>query len=295
MPFPKLPTYAPLLKTSTKQIGNYAIAGQLGEGSFGSIYLALKIPYTSRSKWLVLKKAKSTDDSTETIDELQYLNNPTFKKNCNKFYCFRDTFFDGDKRVIVLDYLPGYSLEKIFYPKTGLAAQFGVLDRRLFPLKYEDKIKFIDTLLKSLIKSLQQFHKLNLSHGDANTGNFMYNPVTRKVTVVDYGMSCKSDNVNYFAKCNAGFGTGNTHYQTSEKAYASSSKYATNNYLSTHQSDDVYALNTIITIDIAESELPFINANFMSKVPVYKRWVKAFPPEVLHDPARRLKKFQVFK
>lgn len=295
MSLPKLPTYAPLSKTSVREIGNYYIAGELGEGSYGTIYLALKTPFNSKSKWLVLKKAKSVDDSSETLDELEYFNNPTFKKNCNKFYCMKDTFFDGDKRIIVFDYLPGYSLEKIFYPKTGLAAQFGQLDRRLFPIKYEEKVKFIDTLLKNLIKGLQQFHKLNLSHGDANTGNFMYNPITKKVTPVDYGMSCKSQNVNYFAQCNAGFGTGNTHYQTDKKAYASSSKYATKNYLATHQSDDVYALNTIITIDIADSELPFINANFMAKVPTYKKWVKTFTPEILHDVKRRLKKFQVFK
>lgn len=283
----KIPEFINLTSSSIKKIGEYKIYGQVGKGSFGLILLGKK---TSSKKFVVLKlPIRSTaQQNKETEDEIRFLYHPVYKKNCKNFYCLNETLELKDKRkVIVLDLLDGLHLEKIIRPRK-------IENYKLTSgLTKKEKAAFINKLIKSLIKNLQAFHKLGLSHGDIHTGNVMYMPAEKKTIVVDFGMSCQNINRGYFATCNDGFLTGNPFFQTKKKRNAETEMYKNFNTLKTHQSDDIFALNNIITVEIS-IESPIFK-DVISNVPIIKKWERLFPFEVILDEKKRLKVFQNFK
>lgn len=282
----QIPKYVNVTSSPIKKIGKYKIYGQIGRGSFGIILLAKK---ASKGKFVVLKIPLRTTPKQmkETEDEIRFFYHPKYKKNCKKFYCLKETFSLEGRKIIVLDLLDGVHLEKVIRPRT--TQNFNLTNS----LNSREKIKFINKFIKSLIKNLQDFHRLGLSHGDIHTGNIIYIPDEERVVVVDFGMSCQSSNPNYFASCNSGFLTGNPHYQTEKKRTSNADEYKTFNVLKTHQSDDVFALNNIITLDIAQQSYIFKDVD-MSKVLVLRKWEKEFPIEVIVDEKKRIKAFENF-
>lgn len=282
----KIPKFVNIDSTTIEKIGKYKIYGQIGRGSFGLVLLGKK---SSSKNFVVIKVPlkNSSKQIKETEDEIRFLYHPKYKKNCKKFYCLKETFSTNDRKIIVLDLLDGVHLEKIIRPK--ISKNYEITAR----LSRKEKIDFINNLIKTLIKNLQFFHRLGLSHGDIHTGNIMYLPAEKKAMVVYFGMSCQNKYYNYFAVCNAGFVTGNPYYQTERKRNADSEIYRNFNTLKTHQSDDVFALNNIITIDISMQS--FIFKDVVSSVPILRKWKKAFPIEVIVDDKKRLKAFQNFK
>ena len=288
--------YVNITPSPIKVVGKYRIYGQIGRGSFGIILLAKKNivknkKYVSSEKFVILKIPIRTTSKQkkETDDEIRFLFHPKYKKNCKKFYCLKETFLiNEERRVIVLDLLDGVHLEKVIRPRTIENAR---ITMNLTP---GEKIKFINNFIKSLIKNLQDFHQLGLSHGDIHTGNIMYIPEEKKVVIVDFGMGCKKNNHNYYAECNSGFLTGNKNYQTKKKRNSDSEVYRTFNTIKTHQADDVFALNNIITVDFEHQSFVFKDVD-TSKVPILRKWKKAFPLEVIIDDEKRIKAFKTFQ
>lgn len=285
----KVPKYIDLKPSTINTVGKYKIYGEIGRGSFGVILLA-KNKSIKTSKLVVLKIPIriTSKQRKETEDEIRFLYHPKYKKNCKKFYCLKETFIVNENRkVIVLDLIDGVHLEKVIRPRS---IENMNLTKHLTTEK--KKIQFINKFVKSLIKNLKDFHQLGLSHGDIHTGNIMYLPEEERVILVDFGMACQKKPNLYYAQCNSGFFTGNKHYQTEKKMTSNSELYRNFNTLKTHQSDDVFALNNIITLDIVQQS--FIFKDTSTKVPILQKWKKAFPLEIIVDENKRIKAFKNF-
>lgn len=283
------PRFINLKISSIEQIGNYKIYGEIGRGSFGLILLGKK---ARCKKFVVLKvplhynnhKAKK-----ETEDEIRFFHFPKYKKNCTKFYCLKETLHTkGGKNILVLDLVDGVHLEKIIRPRR--IQNYNLTSS----LTKNEKIEFLNTLIKTLIKNLQSFHRLGLSHGDIHTGNIMYLPAEKKSILVDFGMACWQNKPNdQFAECNEGFSVGNPYFQKKKKMNAVPTEYKKFTTLKTHQADDVFALNNVIIIEIATGSSIF--KGIISSVAVLQKWKRVFIPEVILDDEKLLKEFQMFK
>jgi serine/threonine protein kinase len=273
-------------------IGKYKIYGEIGRGSFGVVLLAKKITARNNSKFVVLKvpMRQTLKQIKETEDEIRFLFHPKYKKNCKKFYCLKETFVIEDRKVVVLDLLDGVHISELFNPRTMEGYKI-----TMHLNTEKKKIQFVNKFAKSLIKNVQDFHRLGLSHGDIHLGNIMYLPEEGKVILVDFGMACKEQKQNYYyAQCNAGFRTGNKYFQTEKKRNTDSEMYRSFNTLKTHQSDDVFALNIIITHTIIQQSRIFKGMD-SSRVPILRRWAKAFPTEIIVDENKRINAFKKFQ
>ena len=274
-----LPQFVNIKTSPIKQLGEYKIHGQIGKGKNGLVLLGKK---NYEKNFVVLKVPINKNDKKETEDEIRFLYYPKYKKNCEKFYCLMETFLVDQGKVMVLDLLDGVHLEKIVRPKLKEKDKLKFVSK----LSKKEKIHFVNNLLKTLIENLQNFHELGLSHGDIHTGNIMYLPKKRKAILVDFGMSCR-ENYNYLnffnlAKCNSGY-----------HSYATDEIYKRFNTIKTHQSDDIYALNNIITLDFGQESERF--KDIIASVPIFKKWERVFTPDVIISENKRLKMFQNFK
>lgn len=91
--------------------------------------------------------------------------------------------FDKDYYVIIMDYIPGYDLKT--YTK------YLKHNKKIFPPK---QLNVFASWLISCIKSL---HEKGYVHRDIKAANIMYNTSTKKYVLVDFGLSCALNDVEF--------------------------------------------------------------------------------------------------
>ena len=154
--------------------------GFLGQGSFGRVKLAqcLDDGKIVAAKMALINKYQTVDDinKEKAMQEAagQYLGST------------RTNFKYQNKHYIFSEFIEGESLTNIFFmPNT----------KYLIPKKNissNDKKGNLEIILATL-QATQELHKKGIIHGDLSFNNILYNPETKKATIIDFGRAVKSN------------------------------------------------------------------------------------------------------
>jgi serine/threonine protein kinase len=138
----------------------------LGEGSFGTTRLA----QDAYGRKVTIKTYKASGDLDAFNEEVSALE--AVKSFCMiGLPCFVEAFRDGDKLNIVFQYVPGISLDSSKLEK---------------PVSDD----FTWSFLRQLLVILQNLHQRDIVHRDIKPGNVVFDPETKKFTLIDLGLSC---------------------------------------------------------------------------------------------------------
>lgn len=146
----------------------YKPTKRLGSGGFGEVWL-LQAQDGSR---LVMKK--SLQHNTQEIEK-QYANLERISRLDSPFFV-RPILLDSQKKWFVMEYLPSMMpLDSIFRDKT--------------PMTHTARLR----LGRSLHDAITLLHTHGIVHHDIKPANIMVNPKTGDMKLIDFGMSCKTD------------------------------------------------------------------------------------------------------
>lgn len=152
----------------------FELVDKLGEGAYGKVYLAetkqaakavigQDLPDKVAVKWVRVKNKQLLRDE---IQLLKYLNIP----RTMKYYGCLDTH-KANEVFIIAELLQGLDL-------------FDLIDMDL--LTEDEKTD----VLSQLATAIDDLHDVGVVHRDLKPENIMYDQSTRKLTVIDYGLSC---------------------------------------------------------------------------------------------------------
>ena len=154
--------------------------GFLGQGSFGRVKLAqcLDDGKIVAAKMALINKYQTVDDinKEKAMQEAagQYLGSTrTNFKYQNKHYIFSE-FIEGESLTNVF-FMPN---TKYLIPKKNISSN--------------DKKGNLEIILATL-QATQELHKKGIIHGDLSFNNILYNPETKKATIIDFGRAVKSN------------------------------------------------------------------------------------------------------
>jgi serine/threonine protein kinase len=160
-----------------KKVGKYKIVGTLGEGGFGKVYLAWD---EDIKNYVALKKGKLK----YMQKELDFLQEPTFAKNCHRFLCVHDGFKYKGAAYIVTDLITGTPLDMV--------------PGRVWR---SSKAKGI---VKQIYEQIRFLHdEARIVHRDLSTRNMLFDSVSNRITFVDFGISCQNKKGKKF-RCSPG-------------------------------------------------------------------------------------------
>lgn len=142
-------------------IKDYEVVKKLGQGGFGTTYLAIK-----DGKEYVVKEMKSKDASDEysALTSLGY--------NCIKHInCPVELIkSSGDVSYLITLFIPGKDLD--YYVKNTVSQ------------------KFINDMMKQLLSAISFIHSEGIAHRDIKPGNIMYVEPTNTFFLIDFGIAC---------------------------------------------------------------------------------------------------------
>ena len=152
--------------SDVKRVGKYKIVGVLGEGGFGKVYLAWD---EDIKNYVALKKGKLK----YMQKELDFLQQPTFAKNCHRFLCVHDGFKYKGAAYIVTDLITGTPIDMV-------------------PGKVWRSSK-AKGIVKQIYEQVRFLHdEARIVHRDLSTRNMLYDVVSNRITFVDFGISCQN-------------------------------------------------------------------------------------------------------
>ncbi|MDD4938230.1 MAG: protein kinase [Candidatus Shapirobacteria bacterium] len=147
-------------------LSKYTFSGIIGSGSFGLVCKA-----TSTTGKVVAIKIQT---GVLELEEKFILNK--IQSNCDRFLCINEIIIVGSELTfIVMEYIPYESLDY-------------------------DKIQSLDiitrkNIMKYLYKSIKILHSLNVAHKDIKPDNIIFTGT--RVKLIDYGLSCASQQCNW--------------------------------------------------------------------------------------------------
>ena len=165
---------------------NYKILEVLGQGSFGSAY---KVLNEENNRIYVMKKIIIKDAKDKELQEIKKEAIILSCINSENIVKYINSFFDKESFNIIMEYCDGLDLRKY------------INDHK----KTNDFIKkdLIYHIISGICAGLKEIHKNNLIHRDLKPENlFLTNDL--KVKIGDFGIAKKLNNVNEYAKTQAG-------------------------------------------------------------------------------------------
>ena len=155
-----------------KKIGKYEIRSMLGEGGTGVVYEGFD-PIIERRVAVKLLHP-SLIDSKHGDEALQ-----RFKREAiSAARCVHpnvvtliDYDIDGDTPFIVMEYVAGYSLQKVISRKKAIS------------------LKSTLSVVKQLLRALNAAHQLNIVHRDITAGNVLVLKDSGRIKLADFGMA----------------------------------------------------------------------------------------------------------
>jgi serine/threonine protein kinase len=154
------------------QKGKYIIDQELGEGGFGITYKAIN---QSLDRVVVIKTLKLSSSQSENLTELRdkFLEEARSLVKCShpNIVRFQEFFIENGLPYIVMDYIPGKTLDEIVIPNN--------------PLPEETAINYI----RQLGEALKVVHQNGLLHRDVKPQNIILHEDTQEVVLIDFGIA----------------------------------------------------------------------------------------------------------
>ena len=156
----------------TLKNGKYLIDRELGQGGFGITYKAIHLETNEPVVIKTLKKA-SVDSPHRDKVRKQFLQEANRLFECKHSNIVRYlTFFEENKQpFIVMDYIPGSTLDRIVTPDN--------------PLPEATAIEYI----RQIAEALKVVHRKGLLHRDVKPQNLILHSKTKQVVLIDFGIS----------------------------------------------------------------------------------------------------------
>ena len=168
-----------LTPSDIKKIGKYKIVGVLGEGGFGKVYLAWD---EDIKNYVALKKGKLK----YMQKELDFLQEPTFAKNCHRFLCVHDGFKYKGAAFIVTDLITGTPIDRIPGKVWRSSKSKGIV--------------------KQIYEQVRFLHdEARIVHRDLSSRNMLYDIISNRITFVDFGISCQNKKGKRFSCVPGGY------------------------------------------------------------------------------------------
>lgn len=165
----------------------YKIIKLLGEGSYGSVYLAENLFSQNGPKYVAIKKFLMRDRKSYQSfrNEVKILK----KINCNSLVKILDYYKDSTYMYMVMEYAPNGDLEQYI--------------RSVFKNNKKIDYKFLDTIIYQVTEGLNELHKNKVIHRDIKTSNILiFNE--NLVKIADFGVSKMLENNNLLANTSIG-------------------------------------------------------------------------------------------
>lgn len=181
------------------KIYDYEILKELGEGSFGKVYKAIR---KSDGQVIALKIIDITPSNEHLIDvtqneieTLKNLSNPA----CNPFViCYYDSFYDSDQKQFLIEMELIDGKEMFDY----------VLDyHNTKPYSIDTWYYYILLIAKDLVNGIKYNNAKGIIHNDIKLENIMIEKDTFLPKIIDYGLACNIQNSavwNKYCKTNGG-------------------------------------------------------------------------------------------
>ena len=155
-----------LTPSSVKRVGKYKIVGVLGEGGFGKVFLAWD---DDIKNFVALKRGKVEHMQTE----LDFLQEPTYAKNCHRFLCVHDAFKYRGAGYIVTDLVTGVPIDDV--PGSVW------------------KSESAKGIVKQIYEQVRFLHdEARIVHRDLSSRNILLDMVSNRITFIDFGISCQN-------------------------------------------------------------------------------------------------------
>ncbi len=156
----------------TLQAGKYTLDSVLGEGGFG---ITFKATHHYLQQTVVIKTLNQTTQQSEHFDKLraQFQDEARRLALCLHPHIVRvsDFFVERDLPFMVMDYIPGESLDKVVFPDHPLPESLA--------LNY----------IRQIGEALQGVHQKGLLHRDIKPQNIMRRAGTDEVILIDFGIA----------------------------------------------------------------------------------------------------------
>jgi cell division control protein 7 len=144
---------------------DFEVIDPIGSGSFSNVFHAI---HRRTGKEVALKRLfwnNSPDRIVKEVNWLRGIDHPNIAK-------LLSIFREGDQATVVLDYIPHVPFRNLL----------------LSQLK-GDLIKYY---MHGLLSALAYIHSQKIIHRDVKPANFLFDPVTRKGSLIDFGL-CEDD------------------------------------------------------------------------------------------------------
>lgn len=191
----------------------YKIIQQIGQGSYGSVYIVEKEEGKDYKKLFAMKvidvvklaeaRAEDKDRFIKRFNEkilkefnLRYV----LQEKCkNNLVCYYEIFKTNDEKIfLIMTLVEGKQLGFI---NSKSMPEFTIKD-----LTYDRKFK----ITKDVINAVNVLHKHNIVHRDIKLDNIIYDENNGNTTLIDYGFSCQIPKVpilDEYYKCEGIAGT----------------------------------------------------------------------------------------
>lgn len=159
----------PEKKEKISKVSNYSIIKEIGRGAMGVIYLAEHIETQKKAAIkLLTQDMQSNEKATQRF--LQEAKVHSKLEHPNIVHIYEVGYYTGAGLYMAMEYVEGYSLEKILQSKGALSIK--------------DALKISIAIAYALECALLQ----HIIHRDLKPGNILIDTVSRKVKVADFGL-----------------------------------------------------------------------------------------------------------
>jgi len=173
----------------TKGLKDYEIITQLGKGSFGEVFKAIR---KSDGKVIALKTIDTDRYENDLLTIMTEVN--TLKKlsdpDCNPFVvCYYGSYHDelNEKYLIEMEYIDGVEMVDF------------VSDRSFTDEEY---YYYLLLIARDIAKGLEYVHQKGIIHNDIKLPNIIIQKDTYIPKIIDFGLSCSSHGGPKYTKSN---------------------------------------------------------------------------------------------
>ena len=149
----------------------YKTIKELGKGGFGRVLLVLR---KSDNQYYAMKEIKLEGMTQNSINEIKAEAHFLSKFNCENIVKYYDSFQNGDKFYILMEFCPGQNLRKFieeYQRKKSLIAE-----------------NVIYNIIRQICVGIREIHRMKIAHRDLKPENIFIN-ANMNIKIGDFGLS----------------------------------------------------------------------------------------------------------